>query len=283
MNENVLQQMEQASAYLRRRISDAGHAMPRVAVVLGSGLGDVADSFEKPCIVPYAEIPHFPHSTVPGHAGRMIFGSVQAVPVALLQGRVHGYEGYSADEIVLPIRVLGALGVTQAILTNAAGSMRRDLTPGSLVALSDHINLTGTNPCTGPNDARLGPRFFDMTHAYSKRLRQLAVHTAAEQGWQMREGVYLSVPGPSFETPAEIRFFQTVGADMVGMSTVLEVIAARHMGIEVLALSCITNLAAGIGEAELSHTEVMETGVRVSAQLTTLLAELLPKMSALQQ
>lgn len=281
MNENVLTQVEETTAFLRERIALARLPLPKIALVLGSGLGVFANQVEAPLVLPYAEIPHFPLSTVVGHPGRLVLGNVRGIPVAVLQGRVHAYEGYSSNEVVFPTRVLGALGGRQIILTNAAGSMRAEFTPGSFVALSDHINLIGNNPCAGPNDSRLGPRFFDMTHAYSPRLRQLAVETAGEQGWQMREGVYISVLGPSFETPAEIRFFRAVGADLVGMSTAQEVIAARHMGMEVLAISCVTNFAAGMNEGELSHLEVLETGDRVSAKLTELLLRLVPKMSAL--
>lgn len=283
MNKNVLAHVEEAAFFLRERIALAKLTVPRIALVLGSGLGAFVDQLENPLILPYTEIPHFPPSTVVGHAGRLLFGTVDKVPVAVMQGRVHAYEGYSSDEVVLPTRVLGKLGVQQILLTNAAGSMHPEFTPGSFVALRDHINLTGCNPCVGPNAPTLGPRFFDMTRAYSPRLRQLAVRTASEQGWQMHEGVYLCVLGPSFETPAEIRFFRAVGADLVGMSTVQEVIAARQMGMEVLAISCVTNFAAGISDGELSHAEVMDTGERVSARLTQLLTHLLPKLSALQE
>jgi purine-nucleoside phosphorylase len=267
--------------FLQGCIAQAGRAIPRIALVLGSGLGDFAETVEAPCIVSYAEIPHFPVSTVTGHAGRLVVGSVGGVPVAVMQGRVHGYEGYSPDEVVFPVRVLGKLGARQVVLTNASGSLRTELGQGSLVALSDHIDFTGANPCIGPNDPHLGPRFFDMTHAYSPRLRQLAGRTASAQGWEMREGVYLGLSGPNFETPAEIRFFQTIGADLVGMSTVQEVIAARHMGVEVIAISCVTNLAAGLGEAQLDHAEVLEAGQRVGRRLGALLTALLPAMASL--
>ncbi len=281
MNRNVRKHMEEAAAFLRRRIAQAGQPLPKIALVLGSGLGAFAEQVENPLLLPYAEIPHFPQSTVAGHQGRMVLGGIDGVPVAVMQGRVHAYEGYSADEVVFPTRVLGALGAEKIILTNAVGSLRPEFALGSFVTLSDHINFSGMNPCIGPNDAQIGPRFFDMTRAYSPRLRQLAVQTASEQGWQMHAGVYLSVLGPSFETPAEIHFFHTVGADLVGMSTVQEVIAAHHIGMEVLAISCVTNLAAGIGKGELSHAEVMETGERVSARLTKLLTALLPRLAAL--
>ncbi|MHB8301701.1 MAG: purine-nucleoside phosphorylase [Acidobacteriaceae bacterium] len=283
MTSETMQMIENASQFLRGRIAQSNLKPPRIALVLGSGLGEFADCVEDPLIVPFAEVPHFPQSTVEGHTGRMVFGSVGGVAIAVMQGRVHAYEGYSPAEVVFPTRVLARLGTKQIILTNASGSLRQDFAPGSLVALSDHINLTGANPCVGPNDSQLGPRFFDMGHAYSPRLRQLARHTATEQGWEMPEGVYLGVSGPSFETPAEIRFFRVVGADLVGMSTVQEVIAARHIGLEVLAISCVTNLAAGIGKAELNHAEVMETGARVGKRLIALLTAMLPALAALPE
>jgi purine-nucleoside phosphorylase len=261
---------EEAAAFVRERIS----VHPRVAVVLGSGLGSFAESVEHPVAIPYQDIPHFPRPTVEGHSGRLVAGSIAQTPVAVMQGRVHAYEGYSAEEVTFPIRVLGRLGITTLIITNAAGGIRLGLRQGQLVVISDHINFSGRNPVSGANDERLGPRFFDMTEAYSKRLRLLA-HSAAE----LEEGVYLSLSGPSFETPAEIRAFRSWGADMVGMSTVHEVIVARHMGIEVLGISCVTNMAAGILDQPINHQEVMETGARVQAQLTSLLVALLPAVS----
>lgn len=281
MNWTTFQEVEEAADFLRQRIRHHGFAAPSIAVVLGSGLGGFAAEVDLELAIPYAEIPSFPHSTVPGHHGRLLFGRVGGIPLAVMQGRVHAYEGYDPDAIVFPVRVLGRLGARQMLLTNAAGSLRQELSPGSLVALRDHINLSGGNPCIGPNDDRLGPRFFDMTRAYSSRLRQLAQSIAAEQDWRMREGVYVGVPGPSFETPAEIAFFRCVGADLVGMSTVQEVIACRHMGLEVLAISCVTNLAAGIGEGELTHAEVLETGDRAAQRLAGLLSALIPQMAAL--
>jgi purine-nucleoside phosphorylase len=261
---------EEAAASIRERIG----VSPRVAVVLGSGLGLFAESVERPVAIAYQDIPHFPRPTVEGHSGRLLVGTVSGTPVAVMQGRVHAYEGYSPEEVTFPIRVLGRLGITTLIVTNAAGGIRLDLKQGQLVLISDHINLNGRNPVSGPNDERLGPRFFDMSDAYSKRLRLLA-HAAAE----LEEGVYLSLSGPSFETPAEIRAFRGWGADMVGMSTVHEVIVARHMGIEVLGISCVTNMAAGILDQPINHQEVMETGARVQAQLTSLLVALLPAIS----
>lgn len=280
MNDKVFEQVEQAANFLRGRMAQAQQQQPRLALVLGSGLGGFANCVEHALAIPYSEIPNFPRATVPGHQGRLLIGSMHGTSIAVMQGRVHTYEGYSADAVAFPIRVLGRLGVRQIILTNAAGSLRPEFVPGEFVAISDHINFAGANPCTGPNDARLGPRFFDMSTAYSPRLRQLARTTAAEQGWTMPEGVYVSVPGPSFETPAEIRSFRALGADLVGMSTVLEVIAARQMGLEILAISCVTNMAAGIGERELNHAEVLETGERVAERMTHFLLALIPKIAA---
>ena len=244
-----------------------------MAIVLGSGLGSFAERIEHPTTIPYTEIPHFPQPTVEGHSGRLVAGTVAGTPVAVMQGRVHAYEGYTPEEVTFPIRVLGRLGITTLVVTNAAGGIRLDLKQGQLVLISDHINFTGRNPVSGPNDERLGPRFFDMTDPYSERLRRLA-HSVAD----VSEGVYLGLSGPSFETPAEIRAFRSWGADLVGMSTVHEVIVARHMGIEVLGISCVTNMAAGILDQPINHQEVMETGARVQAQLTGLLVALLPAL-----
>jgi purine-nucleoside phosphorylase len=266
----IFERAEAAAAFVRERVGIS----PRVAIVLGSGLGSFAESVEHPVAIAYGEIPHFPRPTVEGHSGRLLVGSVAGTPVAVMQGRVHAYEGYGPEEVTFPIRVLGRLGITTLIVTNAAGGIRLDLKQGQLVLISDHMNFSGRNPVSGPNDERLGPRFFDMSDAYSKRLRLLA-HAAAK----LEEGVYLSLSGPSFETPAEIRAFRGWGADMVGMSTVQEVIVARHMGIEVLGISCVTNMAAGILDQPIHHQEVMETGARVQAQLTSLLVALLPSIS----
>jgi purine-nucleoside phosphorylase len=267
--QGIFAKAEEAAAAIRERIA----VKPRVAIVLGSGLGSFAECIEQPVAIPYPEIPHFPRPTVEGHSGRLVVGTVAGTPVAVMQGRVHAYEGYTPEEVTFPVRVLSRLGITTLVVTNAAGGIRLDLRQGQLVLLSDHINFTGRNPVAGPNDERLGPRFFDMTDAYSKRLRRLA-HSAAE----IAEGVYLCVPGPSFETPAEIKAFRGWGADLVGMSTVHEVIIARHMGIEVLGISCVTNMAAGILEQPINHQEVMETGARVQAQLSALLVALLPAL-----
>jgi purine-nucleoside phosphorylase len=250
---------------------------PRIGIVLGSGLGAFASELQDATAISFADIPHFPQSTVPGHSGRLVLGTIANVPVAVMQGRVHAYEGYSSDEVTFPIRVLGRMGVAQVVLTNAAGGINPAFKQGQLVLLSDHINLTGRNPIAGANDDRFGPRFFDMSEAYSARLRTVAHDAARAMDFRLDEGVYLSVLGPSFETPAEIRAFATMGADLVGMSTVQETIAARHMGIEVLGISCVTNMASGIQKEPLSHEEVMETGRAVEA----LLAELLTRVVAL--
>ena len=269
---SLFEQATAAVAYIRARTA----LIPAIGVVLGSGLGAFADQITDAVSIPFAEIPHFPKSTVPGHSGKLVVGTVDGAPVAVMQGRVHAYEGYTPQEVTFPIRVLGLLGVKTLIVTNAAGGIRPGLKQGDLVLLSDHINFTGHSPVAGENDERFGPRFFDMTEAYSKRLRKLAATTAERAGFPLAECVYLYVLGPSFETPAEIRAFHSMGADLVGMSTVQEVIVARHMGIEVLGISCITNLAAGIQLEPLNHEEVMETGRRVAARFAQLLTDLIP-------
>ncbi len=262
---------------------------PTLGIILGSGLGDFADSVENPTVVPYADIPHFPQSTVEGHSGRMILGTVAGVPVAVMAGRVHAYEGYSMDEVTLPTRVLGLFGIRTLIVTNAAGGIKADFGSGTIAAISDHINLTGTNAALGPNDVRFGLdrdkgadtglRFFDMTTAYDPGLTSMAIKAAEEQGWTMPQGVYIAVLGPSYETPAEIRAFRTLGADLVGMSTVHEVIIARHMGIRVLGLSLVTNPAAGVTGEKLHHLEVMEIGVQASKRFGTLITTVVPRIA----
>jgi purine-nucleoside phosphorylase len=253
---------------------------PRLGIILGSGLGNFASQVEDPTTIPYADIPHFPQSTVEGHSGKLVLGHIAGVPVAVMQGRVHAYEGYPLSEVTFPTRVLSLLGCNSLIVTNAAGAINTTYRQGSLVAISDHINLTGSNAAVGPNEAKFGPRFFDMTAAYSPRLRTMAQAEAAKQNIPLSEGVYLAVLGPSYETPAEIRAFRTLGADLVGMSTVHEVIVARHMGIEVLGLSLVTNMAAGVLDEAINHEEVMETGRRVERQFTSLLTALIPQIAA---
>ena len=232
---------------------------PKIALVLGSGLGAFADELSAATRIPYQKIPGFPRSTVAGHAGQLIIGKLGDIPVAAMKGRVHLYEGYTPQEVAFPMRVLGRLGIRSAILTNAAGAINRDYSQGALIAIRDHINLQGANPLMGPNDERFGIRFPDMSEAYAKDFREIARREAQRLGIPVHEGVYAALRGPSFETPAEIRFLKTVGADLVGMSTVLEVIAARHMNIRVLGISCVANMAAGILDQPLTHAEVMET------------------------
>jgi purine-nucleoside phosphorylase len=251
---------------------------PRVALVLGSGLGGFADSLTNAVRVPYAEIPSFPRSTAIGHAGQMVIGNAGKVAVAAMQGRVHLYEGYSPQEITFPIRVLGRMGIRAVILTNAAGGIDLGYSQGALVLIRDHINLQGANPLVGPNDERFGVRFPDMTRAYAKEYRALAREEAGKLNIILQEGVYAGLLGPSYETPAEIEYLRRIGADLVGMSTVAEVIAARHMGIKVLAISCVTNMAAGILDQPLSHVEVMETGERVKTTFEALLRAVLPRI-----
>jgi purine-nucleoside phosphorylase len=252
---------------------------PQIGLVLGSGLGGFADSLTDATRVPYADIPSFPQSTAIGHAGQMVIGRAGDVPVAAMQGRVHLYEGYSAQQVAFPIRVFGRMGIRAVILTNAAGGINRNYSQGALVLIRDHINLQGTNPLAGPNDDRFGVRFPDMTHAYSRTYREIARAGAQKLGITLHEGVYAALLGPSYETPAEIEYLRRVGADLVGMSTVAEVIAARHMGINVLAISCVTNMAAGILEQPLSHAEVLETGERVKTTYESLLRAVLPRVA----
>lgn len=251
---------------------------PRIAVVLGSGLGAFAEELSGRTEIPYGKIPGWPHSTAIGHAGMLVFGRLGGIEVAVMSGRVHLYEGYSPDQVVFGVRVLGKLGVTALVLTNAAGGIDLSLSRGGLVLISDHINLQGSNPLVGPNDESLGLRFPDMSVAYSAGYREIAKETAAELGIPLGEGVYAGLLGPSYETPAEIRHLRAIGADLVGMSTVPEVIAANHMGMKVLAISCVTNMAAGILPQKISHEEVLETGVMVRGTLVKLLTALLPRL-----
>lgn len=267
--------MRDAIAYIESRTS----RRPRIAVVLGSGLTGFLSCVENAQEIPYAEIPDWPDSTVPGHAGKLVFGSLGATPVAILAGRSHLYEGHDAKRVTLGVRVLAALGVKTLILTNAAGAIREDFIPGELVALSDHVNLQGTNPLVGPNDDSLGPRFPDMTDVYSLRLRKLARDAAAQLGFALREGVYGAMLGPSYETPAEIRFLRAIGCDLVGMSTVPEAIAGRHAGLEILAISCVTNWAAGVKPGAIHHAEVLERGNAAAGRLGDLLKLVLASLA----
>jgi purine-nucleoside phosphorylase len=252
---------------------------PRIALVLGSGLGDFADTFTNAVKIPYAKIPNFPQSTSIGHAGRLIIGNVGDIPVVGMQGRVHLYEGYSPKEVAFPIRVFARMGIKAVILTNAAGGINRNYTQGCLVAIRDHVNLQGANPLVGPNDERFGLRFPDMTQAYDREFQGFVTEEAKKLGQTIHNGVYLAVQGPSYETPAEIYSFRAIGADLVGMSTVPEVIAARHSGIRVLGISCVTNMAAGTTDAPLDQEEVLEIAARIKPQFIALLSAIIPRIS----
>ena len=251
---------------------------PRVAVVLGSGLGTFADTLENQSVIRYCDIPGWPQPTAVGHAGKLVVGTLDGFPVAALAGRVHLYEGYTAAQVVYGIRTLAEFGVDSVILTNAAGGVNKSYKPGQLVLISDHINLMGQNPLSGPNNESLGPRFPDMSEAYSTKYRDIARQTGIEINLDLAEGVYAALPGPSYETPAEIRYLRTIGADLVGMSTVPEAIAANHMGLKVLGISCVTNMAAGVTDQKLSHQEVLETGERVKDTIVELLRRVLPRL-----
>jgi purine-nucleoside phosphorylase len=253
---------------------------PRVAVVLGSGLSAFTDTIESPSVIPYADIPGWPRSTALGHPGKLVAGLVKGVPVVALAGRAHVYEGYSAQQVVYGIRTLDFLGVSAVILTNAAGGIRPEYEPGQLVLISDHINLLGQNPLTGQNDESIGPRFPDMSEAYSRKLRETAKAAGKAMNLDLAEGVYAAVPGPSYETPAEIRYLRAIGADLVGMSTAPETIAANHSGMKVLGVSCVTNRAAGVTEQKLDHREVLEVGERMKGTLSELLQRLIPGVMA---
>jgi purine-nucleoside phosphorylase len=252
---------------------------PSIGLVLGSGLGDFAETLSEATRIPYGTIPAFPRSTAIGHAGQLVVGKAGDVVVAVMQGRVHLYEGYSAQEVAFPMRVFGRMAIRAAVLTNAAGGINLQYQQGALVVISDHINLQGHNPLVGPNDDRFGPRFPDMTRAYCKTYRELALAEARRLGIAVYEGVYVALLGPSYETPAEIRYLRTIGADVVGMSTAAEAIAAAHMGIKVLAISCVTNMAAGILDKPINHEEVLETGKRVRGQFAALLHGVLPSIA----
>jgi purine-nucleoside phosphorylase len=253
--------------------------LPKIGLVLGSGLGGFADELSDATRIPYTNIPFFPRSTAVGHAGQMVIGNAAGVPVAVMQGRVHLYEGYSAPEVAFPMRVFDCMNIRAVILTNAAGGINLEYKQGALVVLTDHINLQAQNPLIGANDERFGPRFPDMTQAYWKPYREIALAAAKQAGKTLYQGVYAGLLGPNYETPAEIRYLRTIGADLVGMSTVLEVIAARHMGMKVLAISCVTNMAAGILDQVIHHEEVLETGERVKGDLVALVRAVLPEVA----
>jgi purine-nucleoside phosphorylase len=272
---DIFTQAEEAAQFILAQTT----MRPTIAIVLGSGLGDFADSLSDAVRIPYAAIPYFARSTAIGHAGRLVIGKAGANAVVAMQGRFHPYEGYSADKVVFPMRAFWRVGVRAAILTNAAGGIRKEYGQGRLVVISDHINLQGQNPLVGPEDARFGPRFIDMTEAYCRDYRRAALDAGKKLGIDLAEGVYAGLLGPSYETPAEIRYLRTIGADLVGMSTVAEVIAARQLGIKVLAISCVTNTAAGILEQTINHEEVLETGRRISGQFKDLLREVIPAIA----
>jgi purine-nucleoside phosphorylase len=266
--------MQAALDLIRSRTS----LVPRAAVVLGSGLGAFASELTDRTEIPYGEIPGWPVSTAVGHAGKLVLGSMGGVPVAVMAGRAHMYEGYTPEQVVFGVRVLAKLGIKALVLTNAAGGINRSYSQGALVLISDHINLMGRNPLAGPNDDSLGPRFPDMSDAYSPGLREKANAAAALLRIALHEGVYAALLGPNYETPAEIRYLRTIGADLVGMSTVPEVLAARHMGVECVAISCVTNMAAGILPQKINHEEVLETGAKVRGTLVELLKALIKQI-----
>lgn len=264
----------EAADFIRKHI----RCEPRIVLVLGSGLGAFADELHDACVIPYSEIPHFPRSSAIGHAGKLVVGKVGDIPVSAMAGRVHYYEGYSMQRVTFPMRVFSRLGIRTALLTNAAGGINLQLQQGCLVVIRDHINLQGNNPLIGPNDERFGERFIDMTEAYDPNFRKMAMEEGRRLGINICDGIYVAVPGPSYETPAEIRFLRTIGADVVGMSTVPEVIVARHCQMKVLAISCITNMAAGVLNQPINHAEVLETGERVRTSFVALLKALIPRM-----
>lgn len=264
----------EAADYIRGKTN----LRPQIALVLGSGLGDFADELDDRVSIPYSSIPHFPTSTAVGHAGNLVIGKVENVPVAAMQGRIHYYECGDMRRVTFPMRVFCRLGVQGVVLTNAAGGIGSQLKQACLVVLSDHINLQGTNALIGTNDDRFGPRFPDMTHAYDRKWREVALREGKRLGIDIFSGVYAAVPGPSYETPAEIRFLRTIGADTVGMSTVSEVVVSRHCGIRVLAISVVTNMAAGILDQPINHEEVLETGKKVRGQFAALLRAVIPEM-----
>jgi len=263
-------------------IGERTELRPEVGVVLGSGLGDFADAVEDQVVVPYGEIPGWPVSTATGHAGRLVVGTFGGVAIAVLQGRAHLYEGHAPAKVVFGIRVLGRLGAHSLVLTNAAGAIDATVAPGTLVAITDHLNLQGTSPLVGPNDESLGPRFPDMSHAYDPAYRALARDAAGRVGLTLGEGVYAGWLGPAFETPAEIRMVRVLGADLVGMSTVPEVLAARHMGMRCLAFSCVTNAAAGVLDEPIDHGRVLDVAAAAAVDLVALLREVVPALRSVR-
>ena len=272
----LYERAEHAARIIRARVT----LQPRIGVVLGSGLGAFADNFEEAVAVPYQEIPGFGRSTAVGHAGQLVIGKIDQVPLLAMKGRLHHYEGYSLEEVTFPLRTLKLLGLKTIILTNASGGVNVQFNPGTLMVITDHLNLMGDNPLIGPNDERFGPRFPDMSAVYSPALQEIVMEEAREMGVEIRRGVYAALTGPSYETPAEIHLMRNCGADAVGMSTVPEAIVARHMDMEVLGISCITNLAAGVTDEPISHEDVMATGDRVSATFRQLLGRVVVRLNA---
>jgi purine-nucleoside phosphorylase len=270
----MFERVEEAAAAVRSRCG----ALPQIAIVLGSGLGDFADTLGDAVAAPYSDLPHWPASRIVGHAGRLVVGTVAGQRIAALSGRVHFYEGHDLATVVFATRVMARVGVKQLILTNAAGGINTQFAQGALMIIDDHINMLGSNPLVGPNDDRFGHRFPDMSEVYSRRMRGIADEAARARGVAVSHGVYVAVHGPSYETPAEIRAFRTIGADAVGMSTVPEAIAARHMGLDVLGISCITNMAAGVLPQPLDHNEVMETARRVRGSFIALLEGIIERL-----
>lgn len=271
---------DRASEAARYINAKAQERAPRAAIVLGSGLGGVADAITDAVEIAYEEIPHFVRSTVEGHAGKLIVGSLDGIDVIAMKGRFHFYEGYTMEEVTLPVRVFSLMGIKTLVLTNAAGGTASHLSPGSLMLITDHINLMGDNPLRGPNDTRFGPRFPDMTSVYTPAYIEIAREVAEEMGINLHEGVYLGLRGPSYETPAEVRMYANLGGDALGMSTVSEVIIARHCGMKVLAISCITNVAAGLNRNQINHEEVMEVGATAGRQLGELILRIVPRIVA---
>ena len=265
----------EASQFILSKISKK----PKVGIVLGSGLGIYIDQIQNKMVIPYQDIPHFKRTSVEGHSGALIIGEVNGVTVAALQGRLHAYEGYAMEDIVLPVRTLAAIGIEYLFLTNASGGINADFHPGDLVAISDHINLSGRNPLVGPNIAELGPRFPDMGNAYDAEVRELLHSVAHRHHVDIKSGVYCSVLGPTYETPAEIRMLRTIGADLVGMSTVPEVIAANHLGLKVAGVACITNYAAGIKQEKLNHADVKKVAEKAMVGFATVLTETIGELN----
>jgi purine-nucleoside phosphorylase len=270
----MIRKFEETKKYIRKTTTSE----PEIGIILGSGLGVLAEEIQNPTLLPYNEIPHFPVTTVEGHKGQLVIGELEGKNVVVMQGRFHYYEGYTMEEVVYPVRVMGQLGIKNLIITNAAGGVNLDFQSGDLMLIKDHINLLGTNPLIGPNIQQLGDRFPDMSEAYNPGLRKLAALTAKDLTIHVQKGVYAAVTGPSYETPAEIRYLRIIGADAVGMSTVPEVIAANHMGIKVLGISCITNMAAGVLPEKLSHDEVVETANRVKDTFIKLVKEVVRRL-----